>query len=179
MRRKHCLKCIVYGSALIAVDFLRKSCNALICPAYPVGIFGANDDIQYAALTFYSQYDVIVGGSCKDISVCPGSSYYPAPIIQKVLLTSLQFTWSVVLQRGSINSVYDRVINIDYCSGGAHVVAQLNIDSSLGMLFVVFDSGNGSYLYSAKTNLFKGIVLNDSIVYDGSHKVLFTLKMNN
>ena len=50
----------------IILLILTEVCVAVVCPTYPLGIFGSHGDISYSAIATYKDKFVIVGGSCRD-----------------------------------------------------------------------------------------------------------------
>ena len=87
MSRNKYRLCKVVAAVLIVFHFLCQNCNGIMCPAYPIGIFGS-DDILYTAIAISADSQLIVGGSCKDSLICASTAPYPAPIVKKFSMTS-------------------------------------------------------------------------------------------
>ena len=102
---------IVVTAKLIIIHLLMDAYSSILCPTYPFGFFG-NGDISYSGIAISQDSQIIVGGSCNDMIICPGAASYPAPMIQKISPASLQYVWSVVFDR--VNSGYNRVINLEF-----------------------------------------------------------------
>ena len=82
--KKNSYRSKAVAATLIALNFLRKSCTALICPVFPLGIHGPNGDIIYSAIEIYDVLSIFVGGSCDDSTICTGLGPRPYPIVQKI-----------------------------------------------------------------------------------------------